>query len=284
MKRPDRSTLPSPAAPAAVPATLEPLLDELLAAAGGGDHPAASALVAYHAGELPASDEAALQDHLAACAACSALLLDLAELGAAAAPREPSPPADLATATAWRALAPRLAGEGTAGGPPPGEHAAGELPTGGRRRVPAWAAAAAAALLVAVPLSILLVRGQRHAGELRRTLTTPQTAVPVLYLDSLTRDGGPEAAAIELPAGDGFFLVAVTPRAPAAEGGYRVEVLDERGRQVWREDGVRPSDHGALRLGFTRRSLPPGSYRLVATPADGAGEPIEFPFTLRDSS
>ncbi|HEX2252714.1 MAG TPA: hypothetical protein VHQ65_05555 [Thermoanaerobaculia bacterium] len=66
--------------------TTETLIAELLAATpgGGAGHPPPERLLAYRAGELAAPDEGAVQDHLVACRACTAVLLDLAELEAAA--------------------------------------------------------------------------------------------------------------------------------------------------------------------------------------------------------
>ncbi len=261
MRRPGEPT----GAPRALP-ELEPLLGELVAAgaSSAAGHPPPGVLTAYHRGRLSAAEEAAVQDHLAACPDCSAVILDLAAFEAAAAADGAPAAADLADATAWRALAPHLAAE------------RGD----GRRPIPSWAWAVAASLLVAAPLALLLARGERRTEELRRALATPQTAVPVLYLDSIPRDDGLDAAELTLPAGDGFFLLAVTPAAAAER--HRVEILDAAGRTVWRDDAVPPSDHGTLRLGFTRRVLPSGRYRLTATPVDGAGEPTGFAFTLRD--
>src|SRR6185295_5573971 len=42
----------------------------------GAEHPAPNRLVAYHRGELPASEAAAVVDHLSLCPECAALLLE----------------------------------------------------------------------------------------------------------------------------------------------------------------------------------------------------------------
>lgn len=299
------------------PAELEALLGELVAAdaGAGGEHPEPARLLAYRDGRLGSADEAALQDHLAACRACSAALLDLDAFESAAAEGAAPAPADLAAAGAWRGLAERLedarggtagagagAGAGrseTSGGAGAGVAASGSgeaRSAGGvvvsgaarvprrtaRRRPASWLRAAAATVLVALPLTALLIHSRREVGELRRALAAPQAAVPILYLDSTTRDEGTDAAALELPAGDGFFLLAVTPSAGAPAERHRVEVLDERGRVVWRDEDVPLSDHGTLRLGFTRRALPPGRYRIEAA-GDDAAPPTVFDFVLRDA-
>lgn len=277
---------------------LESLLGELVetAAGGGTDHPEPGRLLDYHEGRLPAAEEAALQDHLAACPACAALLLDLDAFAAAAAfPEESVPgervqedsapeesaPADFATATAWRALAPRLDEEapGEAARRPPARR-----PAAGSGRFPAgrWLPALAASLLVAVPvLTVLLVKSQQRVSRLEGALTTPQTGVPVLYLDPLTREEAEGAPALALPPGDGFFLLTVTPPAGGLDDRYRVEIVNPAGRVVWEGKELAASDHGTLRLGFTRRALPPGAYRLRLY-GPPAGELLAtHPFTVR---
>ena len=274
-------TIGEPAAPASLPA-LEPLLGQLAAADAGApaDHPDPGRLIAYHEGRLGAADERALQDHLAACRACSAALLDLDAFESAAAEGAETAPADLATAAAWRGLAPRL--DGVRGGEPPsGAARTRERRRTARRPLPPWLRAAAAALLVALPLTGLLIHSRRQVGELHRALAAPQTGVPILYLDSTTRDEGFDAATLDLPQEDGFFLLAVTPAAGVPGERYRVEILDQEGRLVWRDDGVPLSDHGTLRLGFTRRSLPPGRYRIEVTGGEATAPPTAFDFVLR---
>lgn len=282
---------------------LESLLGELVetAAGEGSGHPEPGRLLAYHEGRLPAAEEAALQDHLPACPTCAAVLLDLDAFAAAAArPEESAPegsgpgeralgdsalgeraPVDFATATAWRALAPRLGEEapGEAAHRPPARR-----PAAGAGRFPAgrWLPALAASLLVAVPvLTLLLVKSQQRVGELEGALTTPQTGVPVLYLDPLTREEAEGAPALALPPGDGFFLLTVTPPAGGLDDRYRVEIVDPAGRVVWEGEELAANDHGTLRLGFTRRALPPGAYRLRLY-GPPAGELLAtHPFTVR---
>lgn len=270
------------AAGAREPRALGDLLGELVAAqpgAGGGagaagEHPDPEKLLAYQAGRLAAEEETALQDHLATCPGCAAALLDLEAFAAAAAEPDREAPADLATATAWRALAPRLA---AAAGDTPRSAAAGAAGA----RAP-WRRAVAASLLVAVPvLALLLAQSRQQVDSLRQALTTPQTGVPVLYLDAATRDDEIVGPVLELPPGDAFFLLAVTSDAAVAAPPYRVEIADLGGRVIWREDGVPLSDHGTVRVGFTRHALPPGRYRLELTSEADGGPPTLYPFTLR---
>lgn len=249
-------------------AELEPLLGELVAVRAG-EHTEPGDLLAYHDGRLSAEEETLVQAHLAICPACSAALLDLDAFGAAATARAGQAPAELATSMAWRAFAPRLAE--TRREPPR------------RQGTPLWMRALAASLLLAVPaLALLLARSQRQVDELRGSLATPQAEVPMLYLDAVTRDEGLATSTLELPPGDGFFLLAVTPALEAPAERYRVEILDEAGGVVWRDDSVPPSDHGTLRLGFTRRSLPPGRYRVEIRAGGPTDPPAVFSFVLRD--
>ncbi len=264
---------------------LEPLLADLVAAGPGAaaEHPDPGRLLAYHEGRLPADDEAALQDHLAVCPACAAALLDLDAFAAAAAASGGRAPANLGTATAWRALAPRLAEEEVAASLRTATGAgAGPRATGRPARSP-WLRALAASLLVAVPvLAVLLAQSRQQADALRRTLAAPQTGVPVLYLDAATRDEAIDGATLELPAGDGFFLLAVTPGGEGTTDRYRVEIADSAGRVVWRHEGVPPSDHGTVRLGFTRRALPPGRYELRLSGGRQGAPPAVYRFVLRE--
>lgn len=100
----------------------------------------------YASGSLPAEAERAFEDHLASCAACSALL-EQAEARpdpVPALPRSVEPAADL-----WPAIQARLA------------------PRGGRRRVsvPGWLLAAAAVALVAVSSGVTALLLQRSTAS-----------------------------------------------------------------------------------------------------------------------
>lgn len=99
--------------PADLAADLRRVAAESLAAGGG--HPPAEELIAYHRRSLPEPRAEELRDHLAVCAECTALVLDLDEHwdpGAAAAAesayapwhRRPGPPWALAASLAALAL------------------------------------------------------------------------------------------------------------------------------------------------------------------------------------
>ena len=74
----------------------------------------------------------------------------------------------------------------------------------------------------------------------------------------------------------------VTPGAEGTAERYQVEIADPEGRVFWRDDGVPLSDHGTLRLGFTRRALPPGRYQLRVAGGPPGAPPTVYRFALRD--
>jgi hypothetical protein len=72
------------------------------------EHPAPEALVAYHAGELPAAEQDSLRDHLALCHDCADLLLDLVSFAEFTPPEQTPALADGEVESAWQKFQPRL--------------------------------------------------------------------------------------------------------------------------------------------------------------------------------
>lgn len=110
-------------------------------------------LCAYHDGELPLGERAAVAAHLAACPECTALLADMAAVDAAVASLPAGAPEGYFDALPSRVVA-RLG-------------AAAKAPAR-TRRLPAWTWAAAAALLLAVVAPLTL----------RQPVPGPASAVP----------------------------------------------------------------------------------------------------------
>lgn len=69
---------------------------------------------------------------------------------------------------------------------------------------------------------------------------------------------------------------------PADAESYRATLLDERGRTVWKGEGLRPTASDTLVLGLYSDLLAPGSYRIVleGAPPEGRPAPIEIPFRV----
>src|SRR5262245_22582656 len=121
----------------------------------------------YLDGELPASERAAVDSHLAACAECARVLADLKRVVARAQALEPRPPQN----DLWTAIVAQIEHR-------PAGHAANLVPFGTRRRVTFTLPqlAAAAVLLIAVSAGLAWTVADRMRGETE--ITTAQVAAP----------------------------------------------------------------------------------------------------------
>src|SRR5262245_2649091 len=125
----------------------------------------------YLDGELPASERAAVDSHLAGCAECARVLADLKRVVARAQGLEPRPPQN----DLWTAIVAQIEQR-------PAGHAANPgnlVPFGTRRRVTFTLPqlAAAAVLLIAVSAGLAWTVADRMRGETE--VTTAQVAAPV---------------------------------------------------------------------------------------------------------
>jgi len=249
------------------------LVGELQADAAGS-HPPPETLVAYHGRHLAGAAADALQEHLAGCPSCTAVLLDLAAFDdaagdeeAAATDEEPSAAADFAAAAEWRALRGRLPAEAAAG-------TAAERPVRVSHRPAAWVpwAAAAALALVAFGLGFQVLRLDRRADSLQARLDTPQADVPIVYLDAVTRDEEQAGDAEPLPPDGGVLLVVVTPEEPEAYAAYTLAVEDATGARHT-VAGLHPSPrYGTLRAALPRDALSAGRLAVTLFGIDDDGE------------
>ncbi len=221
------------------------------AAARSGDHPRLDELADYLAGALAPEAEARVQDHLVACRACAARLLDLEPLA------EPGPEtaegvADLAVAAAWREQKSRIAA----------------FEAARRRRLTLRLVSAVAASFFVATVGL-----GSYVTQLRQTVATleaPEVNVPIAYLDAAgTRSTAP-AATVDLAAGDRSLILTLTP-PPGTESwpGYEVEVLSASGSEVWSGGGLVLNDFGTLRLRMPRTLLPAADYKVRLHGADG---------------
>lgn len=230
-------------------------------APASGEHRTPDELFAYLAGELGEEDQERLQAHLEGCRECLDLLLDLEPLALPETPQ--AGVTDLETAAAWRTLRSRLAAEKTRE----------------RTFLPSRLLQVAAAVFFVSTLALSgwVIHLERSAARLRDTLAAaaaPRLNVPVVYVDSTRSEE--TAGGLEMPPGQDFLLLMMTPADPRELASYEVEILDAGERPIWHGTGLEMSDYGSLRLGLSRRFLPPGRYRIrLYGVVDGESELLE---------
>lgn len=222
-------------------------------------HPDPERLAAYHAGELSPEEEGRIQDHLALCRECAALLLDFDGL----ADPDFGAGADLTGKGAvWQRLR-----EDTAPQPQ-----AEVVPL--RRPSPRWLQALAASLLIAtLGLSFWVASLRRTVAE----LSAPQVNAPVLDLYSGTARGeGSPAPVLTVSPEVRFFTLILNPAGQRRYERYRVEIVRVGGEEVWSGQRIEPSPFGSFSLTLPRRAIGPGDYRVrLFGQNEGTEEPID---------
>lgn len=234
-------------------------LRDAMAESAPGPHPDPERLAACHAGELSPEEEGRVQDHLALCPECAALLLDLdglADPGFGAG-------ADLSGKEAvWQRLKEEMA--------PQAPVVPFRRPV---RSSPRWLQALAASLLVAsLGLSFWLA--------LERTVTEPSGTPPpaVLYLDGeATRgEGGLPLPTVSSDAG--VITLILNGAGQRRYERYRFEIV--------RADGIRagggpiernPDSYDDFKpIAVERREIGPGDYRVrLYGRRGGQEEPVQ---------
>lgn len=245
---------------------LESLLAELIAASPGAapPHPEPRQLLLYHDRRLDPGSTAAVREHLVACRACAAALVDLDELEGSPEGRGSDADegiadqgiADYGTAAAWRALAPCLAeaAQESAVEPPRNTLSATS---------PWWSRLAAALVLATLGLGVWgthLWLSRRALEDHLAALEAPRANPPVFYLDALTR-GDEEPITVGPDAGR--VLLFLTPPEQPVVDRYRVEIRDDQGRLRVRVDDLAVEELGGLRLSFASGSLGRGENRVL---------------------
>jgi hypothetical protein len=217
------------------------------------DHPSPDRWLAYHRGELPAGDEAELQEHLVRCRGC----FDLSE--AAAAFAEPGEEAgqgqEMETPALWRLLRSQL---DPAPGPP--RENVVEI---SRRRPRGFHVPRTLAALFFVAVVGLTTWSLRLQSALE-TLRAPQPNAPII--DFSDGERLPLSAERTLSASTGPWMFVFHPADELQV--YRLALREAAsGRELWSYE-LRPDEDFALTIQL-REPLPPGRYRFEL--ADGSG-------------
>lgn len=245
------------------------------------EHPSADMLAAYHAGDLPAATAEPLRDHLARCAECADLLLELEgfpELETAG--KGPRPEPDAEVAAQWRAMQQRLRREAEprpglilleGEGPP--RHSASTAPSASlstSSRAPWWLAAAAAVLALVCGLWVF------DLDQRLRQRDQPRVNVVLYHLrpEEDRHRGGAEPES-RLPAEAGAALLILYDAPDLTYPDYEVVLREsgDGGRELFRRAGVTPEPRDRiLTVEIPPGYLSPGRY-VIELHGLGRGDP-----------
>lgn len=217
------------------------------------DHPSPDQWIAYHRGELPADEEARLQEHLVRCRDC----FDLAEGTAAFVQPDEEPDAsrEVETAALWRLLRPQL---------DPSPQNVREISAGPRRR-PSWRFRLPSTLAAVFFVALVgLSTWSFHQQGLLEALRAPKPNAPIVDFSAGERLATPTSSEKTLSASTGMLVFHPSDELPV----YRLALRDAAtGRELGSYE-LRPDEDLALTLQLPAGLLP-GHYRLEIS--DGAG-------------
>jgi hypothetical protein len=229
------------------------------------DHPSPDQWIAYQRGELPAEEEARLQEHLARCRDC----FNLAEGAAAFASPDQGPGTgqDADTSALWRQLRPQLDLP-----PPSNVRGIRDISSGPRRLLSSGARAPyALAALFFVALVGLSAWSLRQHSALE-ALRAPRPNAPIFDVSSGERD--PSKGEMTVPAGPRMFVFHPAEELPV----YRLVIRNAATGGELSSSELRLDRDLALTL-YLPEGLPPGHYRLEL--ADGGGGKVLETYLLR---
>lgn len=108
---------------------------------------------------------------------------------------------------------------------------------------------------------------QQEIAQLRLSvddLSQPQINIPIVDLETEGIRGLSEGeiTTVAVPEGANLFTLVLHILDEPTFPGYAVEVTDERGRRVWRAQGLRRSPADTFTVALPRRLLPAGRYQL----------------------
>jgi hypothetical protein len=205
---------------------------------GTETHRSVEELAAYHAGELPETAEASVQDHLVGCRECTRMLLDLDALRRGTDPADEAP--DDEKEAFWQALHPRLLSDRSSR----------------RLRISQLLAATLAAAVVGLAI--------QNAG-LRRTvrdLSQPDLGAPVRDLSATANRDAAAPAVVTLTPDDRFFTLVLSPADPRDFPDHEVVLEKAGGGEIWRGRGLRKNRYGTFSLILARRLTGDGDHAL----------------------
>jgi hypothetical protein len=227
------------------------------------DHPSADQWLAYRRGQLPAGEEARLQEHLVRCREC----FDLAGAAAAFTQEDEAPGTDheVETAALWRLLRPQLDPPKNPPVNPPSQNVR-EISAGSRRqsawrfRLPMTLAASFFVMLVGLAAWNLRLRHDNEA------LRAPKPNSLIADLSAGERFAKPLASTETLSAQTGMLVIHPSDELPV----YRVTLRDAAtGGELWSYE-LRPDKNLALTLQLPE-GLRPGGYLLELSDGSGGG-------------
>lgn len=219
------------------------------------EHLSTTRLIAYHRGEIPATEAAAITEHLSLCRECSALMLEVAEFFADDDEEEDVPSSD--PEAAWQKLRKAMSGAEPLRSlspvlslPPPAPSQRSLI----RSLAFAYGVAATCA---AVSVGLIVFKDMTPSPRPR--------ANPGLY--DLTSNGSDRAEAADATPirfrtpGDSAFLI-LNPEVAPDSARYGVRIHSAGGAVVWRSDDLVLQSPGGFHLNLPAGTLPPGRYSL----------------------
>ena len=238
----------------------------------GKEHPETSRLVAYHRGELPPAEAAAIREHLSLCDPCAEVVLDAADFFAAAADAadeedEETAPADLDAA--WEEIR-AATGRGQARPPSPATPAPMPASPPPPRR-PLYRslpfAYGLAATFAVLSLGLVLFRGASAPSA-------PQVNAGLYDLTSINaeRSERTEPKTIRFRSPEDIALLILNPEVASHAPRHGVRIRNAQGGVVWSSEDLEPQEPGGFRLGLTGRGLPAGRYSVELYGITGSQE------------
>jgi Putative zinc-finger len=215
----------------------------------GSAHLPLDTLIDYYHGRLDPAAAETVQEHLALCPECAALVLDLESFAQA----ETAPPEDR---TAARLLAQGITQQ---------------------LRADRWrrTAAVAASLLLAtvLPLGLYSLRAGRGAAVPATRGPTPEANLPIVSLYPRSSRRGAEVNRLDLPAGHRLVAVVLPTEEPPQAPDFALRVIGPSGREILLLRGLEPTSTGTFSVGLPASLLRPGRYQLWLTSVQ-RGRPI----------
>ena len=112
---------------------------------------------------------------------------------------------------------------------------------------------------------------------------TPEVNFPIFALVSVARGSTPAPVEVAVPASSSRFALSIPVEDRRDFRVYRVTIMDQRGRTVWKQSGFRPDAYHTLSLSLNSDFLARGSYDLTVeglTPPNNWNNVGSYPFRI----